>query len=135
MIDHLTPKQRSAAMAKVRGKDTTPEMKVRRLVHSMGYRYRLHRKDLPGKPDMVFPRLRKIVFVHGCFWHMHRCKRLPVTKQDYWKPKFEENKKRDQRNRRQLRRLGWDVFVVWECWTKKPATLKPRLERFLSENR
>lgn len=133
MVDHLTPEKRSECMSKVRGKDTTPEMKVRRMVHAMGYRYRLHIKDIPGKPDLVFPRLRKAIFVHGCFWHMHSCKRLPESNLDYWKPKFEENKKRDRRNLRKLKRLGWEVLTVWECWTKRPEFLQKKLERFLNE--
>ncbi len=133
MVDHLTRQKRSEAMSKVKGKDTSPEMRVRRLVHKMGYRYRLHRKDLPGKPDLVFPRLGKVIFVHGCFWHMHSCRRLPNSNVEYWKAKFEENKKRDRRVRRQLRRLGWEVLVVWECWTKRPKRLQDRLNQFLSE--
>lgn len=120
-------------MAAVHGKNTTPEMRVRRMVHRMGYRYSLHRSDLPGKPDMVFPRLGKVVFVHGCFWHMHRCKRLPKSNRTYWQSKFEENVRRDRRCRRQLRKLSWDVLVVWECWTKKPLWLEARLQKFLSE--
>jgi DNA mismatch endonuclease (patch repair protein) len=133
MVDHLTPQKRSETMSKIRGKDTTPEMEVRRLVHSMGYRYRLHRTDLPGKPDLTFPSLKKIIFVHGCFWHMHKCKRLPKSNTRYWKTKLEENARRDRRVRYQLKKLGWDVLVVWECLTKNPQKLQKRLEKFLSE--
>lgn len=132
MVDHLTPEKRSEAMSRVRGKDTTPEMKVRRMVHGMGYRFRLHPKDLPGKPDLVFPRLGRVIFVHGCFWHMHRCRRPPKSRVGYWNAKFEENKKRDRRVRRQLRALGWDVLVVWECWTKQSERLEQRLKQFLA---
>ena len=121
-------------MSKVHSKDTTPEMKVRRMVHSMGYRYSLHRSDLPGKPDLVFRRLKKVIFVHGCFWHMHLCKELPKSNLEYWKPKLEDNVKRDRKVRRELKKLGWDVLVVWECWTKKPETLHRRLAKFLSNS-
>ncbi len=133
MVDHLTQKQRSAAMSKVRGKNTTPEMKVRRMVHSIGYRYRLHRKDLPGKPDLVFPRLGKLIFVHGCFWHMHRCKRLPKSNLEYWKPKFEENARRDKRIRLKLKKRGWEVLTIWECQTKKLERMLAIIVKFLSQ--
>jgi DNA mismatch endonuclease (patch repair protein) len=129
---------RSAQMARVRGKDTKPEMVVRRLVHAMGYRYRLHRKDLPGKPDLVFPRLRKIIQVHGCFWHQHpdpacRRARIPKTRREFWVPKLEGNARRDIENERALRELGWDVLVVWECETapSRREELARKLEEFL----
>jgi DNA mismatch endonuclease (patch repair protein) len=101
----------------------------------MGYRFRLHRKDLPGKPDLVLPRHKKVIFVHGCFWHGHRCKvggrSRPKSNSSYWNEKLDRNKKRDQANRRKLKRMGWDVLVVWECWTKDEKKLKNRLKSFL----
>lgn len=123
-------------MSKVRSKDTKPEMIVRRLAHALGYRFRLHRADLPGKPDLVFPRLRKAIFVHGCFWHGHNCKRgrnRPRSNQDYWLVKLDRNKQRDQKHRRALKRLGWRVLVVWECQLNDYHTLQSKLIGFLSE--
>lgn len=123
-------------MRAVKSGDTTPELIVRRLVHALGYRYRLHRRDLPGRPDLVFPRLGKAIQVHGCFWHRHACpagQSTPATRLDYWNAKFTRNVDRDRRNLRKLRRLGWSVLVVWECQTRvaKRAALTLRLERFL----
>jgi len=123
-------------MSRIRGKDTKPEMIVRRLVHAAGYRYRLHRRDLPGCPDLVFPGRGKVIFVHGCFWHRHRCRYgrpMPSTRKAFWKRKLEANRARDRKNRRALRRQGWDVFVVWECQTKRPDWLLPRLVNFLEQ--
>lgn len=117
-MDHLSKAQRSQNMARVKSRNSRPEMIVRRLAHSMGYRFRLHRSDLPGKPDLVFPRLRKIILVHGCFWHRHKCRRgrsMPSTRVAFWKSKLGANKERDRKIRRQLQRQGWDVLVVWEC--------------------
>lgn len=105
-------------MSRIRGKGSAPEMKLRRLVHGMGFRYRLHVKELPGKPDLVFPSRHAVIFMHGCFWHRHEgCKlaRLPKSKLDFWKTKLEANKERDLLHQRQLRDLGWRVLVVWEC--------------------
>ena len=135
MADTLTPRERSAIMARIRGKDTKPEMAVRRLVHGMGFRYRLHRKDLPGKPDIVFGPRRKAIFVHGCFWHQHDCPagRMPSSRQDYWKPKLRRNVERDEANRKKLERNGWDVLVIWECETKDKEELAARIMRFLSD--
>jgi len=122
-------------MAAVKSKDTTPEMIVRRLVHAMGYRYRLHVQSLPGNPDLVFPRLRKIIFVSGCFWHMHTCGRcrIPSSRRGYWVKKLERNAARDERVQRALRRQGWRVLVIWECQTPlaKVKLLMGRLTRFL----
>lgn len=121
-------------MQAVRRYDTAPEMQVRRLLHAMGYRFRLHRKDLPGTPDIVLPRHRKIVLVHGCFWHGHEeCKRAtrPVNNASTWAAKIEGNRRRDQRNLDALRSLGWDVLVVWECEVKDTTRLEERLHRFL----
>ena len=109
-------------MRAVKCKDTAPEMVVRRLVHSLGYRYRLHRRDLPGKPDLVFGPRRKVIFVHGCFWHGHTCKRgnrQPKTNADYWRKKIQVNKERDKSTLEELRARGWEILVVWECETKQ----------------
>lgn len=127
--------KRSALMARVRDKDSKPELVVRRLAHRLGYRFRLHRRDLPGTPDLVFPRLRKIIFVHGCFWHRHRgCYRTttPETRKAYWADKFKTNIKRDRLKKRQLEALGWDVLVVWECETFNLDNLSDRLTAFFS---
>ena len=136
-MDPLTPEQRSEQMRKVRGKDTTPETVVRRLVHGMGYRYRLHAKDLPGTPDLVFPSLGKIIQVRGCFWHMHDCGRcrIPQARRKYWVAKLEGNRRRDAASDRRLRQAGWSVMVVWECQTlaRGRARLLRRSERFLGD--
>lgn len=133
-MDNLTPAQRSLTMSRIRAKDTKPELIVRNLVHCLGFRFRLHRRDLPGCPDLVLPRHRKPIFVHGCFWHMHRCcfgKVIPRSNADYWQAKREGNRQRDRKNRVALRRLRWDVFVVWECWTHDQDTLRKPIERIL----
>ena len=123
-------------MASVGTKDTSAEMAVRRMLHGMGYRYALHRSDLPGKPDLVFPSRRKVIFVHGCFWHGHRCRygRLPKSRQEYWQPKIEANKRRDKMQRRKMTRHGWDVLVVWQCQLKKLDRLREKIDSFLSAN-
>jgi len=121
-------------MALVRAKDTGPELAVRRLVHGQGYRYRLHRRDLPGTPDLTFPGLGKVIFVHGCFWHRHKgCSlaRLPKSRVDFWLPKLEGNAKRDTRNVRALRQMGWSVLTVWQCQLCNTARLTNRIRRFL----
>ena len=126
--------ERSRIMRAVKDRDTKPEMIVRRMIHGMGYRYRLHRRDLPGKPDLVFPSRRKVVFVHGCFWHGHDCKRgnrQPATNRDYWIPKLQRNRARDKENLARLRQLGWKSTVVWECETKEDRPLRKKLRRFL----
>jgi DNA mismatch endonuclease, patch repair protein len=126
---------RSALMARVRDKHSKPELVVRRMAHSLGYRFRLHRDDLPGTPDLVFPRLRKAIFVHGCFWHRHKgCSRTtsPKTRSKYWGDKFETNIKRDAIQQRKLRSLGWEVFVIWECQTFDPDDLSKRIAKFCS---
>jgi len=117
-MDTLSPKERSERMSLIRGAGSVPEMKLRRLVHRMGFRYRLHVKELPGKPDLVFPARNAVIFMHGCFWHRHegcRLARLPKSKLEFWKPKLEANKERDLRNQYQLESLGWRVLVIWEC--------------------
>ena len=134
-MDRLTPEQRHRCMSHIRGKDTGPEWAVRRLVHALGFRYRLHVKTLPGKPDLVLPRHRKVLFVHGCFWHAHGCRlsqRPPATHKRFWKEKFTRNVARDQQNLRDLWRAGWQVLVVWECETKDAEHLRVRIREFLS---
>lgn len=138
MADVLTPEQRHKCMASIKGKNTKPELVVRKLAHAMGFRYRLHAKNLPGKPDMVFPRLGKIIFVHGCFWHMHTCRfgRVkPTTNPEFWQHKRESNRERDAKNMKQLKKMGWKVLVVWECWTMDLLRLEGRLRRFLQEDK
>ncbi|MDD5577930.1 MAG: very short patch repair endonuclease [Methylobacter sp.] len=125
---------RSRTMRAVKSRDTMPEMIVRRMVHTMGKRYRLHRADLPGKPDLTFPRLKKIIFVHGCFWHGHDCKRggrLPKENADYWANKINRNKERDVNAQAALTLMGWDVLVIWECQLKNREALGDFLVRFL----
>ena len=134
MADVMTPSQRSRCMSRIRGVDTKPEMVVRSMAHRMGYRFRLHRRDLPGRPDLVFPRTRKIVFVHGCFWHMHVChagRVKPKTNAEFWQTKRSGNVARDCVSIRLLRQSGWRVLIVWECETRKPEQLKRRLCAFL----
>lgn len=135
MADWLTPEQRRRVMQAIKSKDTKPEMTVRRLVHRMGYRYRLHKKGLPGRPDLVFGGRKKIIFVHGCFWHAHNCKygRPPKSRQDYWLPKLKRNKERDAENRAALRELGWRVMTIWECEIKDTAALMNRITTFLDK--
>lgn len=134
MTDALTPERRSGNMAKIRSTNTSPEMLVRRLVHGMGFRYRLHVADLPGKPDLVFSRLKKIIEVRGCFWHQHgNCidSHIPKSRLDYWKPKLERNVKRDKANEKTLRKMGWKMLVIWECEAGH-QNVSEKLERFLS---
>jgi DNA mismatch endonuclease (patch repair protein) len=135
MTDVLTPEQRSRNMAAIRSKDTRAEMRVRSGLHALGLRYRLHRRDLPGKPDLVLPKHRAVVFVHGCFWHMHRCtygRPKPATNADFWEQKRKGNVERDRRNTRELQRAGWRVFVIWECETRTPEGLSTALARVCS---
>lgn len=136
MVDTLTKRERSERMGRVKGADTKPEMVVRRLVHAMGYRYRLHARDLPGKPDIVFRRRKKVIFVHGCFWHRHpECKlaRIPKSRPDFWVPKLEGNRERDIRNQEELARMGWRTLVVWECEIVDRGELGNRIEAFLGK--
>jgi DNA mismatch endonuclease (patch repair protein) len=126
-------------MSLVRAKNTKPEMKVRRLVHSLGFRYVLHRGELPGHPDLVFPAKKKVIFVHGCFWHRHdilTCKltRTPKSNVEFWTRKFEENKKRDRQNQVELLAKGWKLMVIWECELKDLENLKKRVISFLTSN-
>jgi DNA mismatch endonuclease Vsr len=133
-MDKLTPQQRSERMSRIRGKDTKPELAVRRLVHSLGYRYRLHVRSLPGRPDMVFSARRKIILVHGCFWHLHEnCRqyRYPQSKLDFWGPKLKANRLRDTEVQNQLRDLGWETLVVWECQIRDRDRLAQTICDFL----
>jgi DNA mismatch endonuclease (patch repair protein) len=133
MVDTLSPAARSERMSRIRGKNTVPEIVARRLAHGLGYRFRLHRKDLPGSPDLVFPRLKKVVFVHGCFWHGHDCGkgRLPKSNVEFWQTKIAKNRERDERAVTALKAGGWSVLVLWQCDTKDKKTLENRLRRFL----
>jgi len=134
VADRVTPEVRSRIMSRIRSKDTKPEMLVRSAAHALGYRYRLHRKDLPGKPDLTFPSRRAIVFVNGCFWHRHECdsgRRTPKTNAEFWRTKFERNVERDGRNVAELKAMGWRVMTVWECDLEDPEALDRRLIEFL----
>lgn len=134
-MDVLTKEQRSYCMSRIRKTDTTPEIIVRKIIHNSGYRFRLYRNDLPGCPDIVLPRHRKIIFMHGCWWHRHNCKlgkRLPKSRLDYWIPKLQSNKERHKRNLIKLRHQGWKVLTVWECQTKNIEKLQNILNSFLS---
>jgi DNA mismatch endonuclease (patch repair protein) len=135
-LDNISAERRSANMRAIRSKGMKPEMIVRKLVYSLGYRYRLHVKDLPGKPDLVFVGKKKVIFVHGCFWHQHqssKCKivRKPKSNQPYWVPKLDNNRKRDKRNLELLESLGWKCLTVWECETFDMDKLERQLNEFL----
>ncbi|MFC5522663.1 very short patch repair endonuclease [Polaromonas jejuensis] len=132
-MDTLTPEARSRLMSRIRGKDTKPELIVRSVLHRLGFRFRIHRKDLPGRPDIVLPRHKKVVLVHGCFWHGHLCKIAPGPKSNtaYWSPKIEANRARDDRNRTALKDLGWDVLELWECEIRDLQKTEERLRAFL----
>lgn len=136
MVDRVTRAKRSEIMRAVRAKDTRPELAVRRIVSDLGYRYRLHQKSLPGKPDVSFPSRRKAIFVHGCFWHGHaRCPkaRLPKSRVDFWADKLRRNKERDTRNIKDLKRKGWSVLVIWQCQLARPERVERRIKRFLQK--
>ncbi len=132
-MDRLTKERRSWLMSRVKGRNTTPEVAVRSMIHRMGYRFRLHRADLPGKPDIVFGPRKKIVFVHGCFWHGHRCGkgRLPKSNRRFWRNKIVTNRARDRRHIGDLGRLGWKVLVIWQCELKDPLAVRRRIVDFL----
>lgn len=136
MADLLGPEGRSQLMKKVKQRDTAPEILVRSLLHRLGFRFFLHRKDLPGRPDLVFPRRKLAVFVHGCFWHGHDCRRgrLPKTRPEFWAPKIESNRARDRRKEKELIELGWRVVTVWQCELDDMAALTERLMAALSVN-
>lgn len=134
-MDKISSEERSENMRRIRSKDTKPEMLVRRMVYKLGYRYRLHAK-LPGRPDLVFSKKKKLIFIHGCFWHQHddrNCKisRVPKSKIDYWLPKLEKNKKRDADNQIRLKELGWDFMIVWECQLRDKEELVKQVKGFL----
>ena len=136
MADTVTPEVRSAIMSRIKSKGMKPEMRVRRLLHGLGYRYRLHRGDLPGRPDLVFPARRKVVFVNGCFWHLHEgCDRVrvPSSNREYWVAKLNRNRERDQRNLALLEQDGWGVMTVWECELRDIDDATERLTQFLGE--
>lgn len=134
-MDRLSPDQRSRNMGRIRGKDTAPEILVRRLVCQLGFRsrYRVCNQKLPGRPDLVFPRLKKIVFVNGCFWHSHACKaaHIPRSRLEYWGPKLMGNKLRDKKNLKRLRQGGYKILVLWECQLSKTSFTAARLAKFL----
>lgn len=135
MADKFTPQERSRIMARVKGQNTNPERLVRSLLHRLGFRFRIHRKDLPGKPDIVLSKHRKVVFVHGCFWHGHEgCPRAarPTTNVEFWNKKIDGNIRRDINTQEALKALGWDSYVVWQCQTRDMEKLQKRLTDFLS---
>jgi DNA mismatch endonuclease, patch repair protein len=133
VTDNRSSASRSALMARIGGKNTAPEMAVRRLLHSLGYRYRLHRRDLPGTPDIVFPSRRKVIFVNGCFWHSHGCRigQPPKTRTEFWEPKLERNRLRDRENNANLRRMGWKRLTLWQCQIGISQKLAAKLFSFL----
>ncbi len=136
MTDTISVSERSHVMSLIKAKNTRPEMLIRRLVHGAGYRYRLHGKKLPGKPDLVFASRRKVIFVHGCFWHLHEncaLSRMPKSNQNFWIGKLEGNKARDQNEYMRLREEGWDVMVIWECELKDLEAVRLRIARFLGK--
>lgn len=133
-MDNVSPARRSEIMGRVRSRDTVPEMRVRKLVHSMGYRYRLHAKDILGKPDLVFRSRRKVIFVHGCFWHRHpgcALARMPKSREDFWLQKLEANRQRDLKIERTLRETNWSVLIIWECELSDTDWLKNLIKEFL----
>lgn len=128
----FTSEERSAIMRRVRSSDTAPELRVRRMVHKLGLRFRLHDKKLPGKPDLVFATRRQAIFVHGCYWHQHRCEaaKRPATNRRYWNRKLDGNVQRDRKNLRILKRQGWNVLTIWECELRRAEKLQKRVMRF-----
>lgn len=132
-MDRVTPEIRSKIMAAIKSKDTGPELVIRKALHRLGYRYTLHQRDLPGKPDVVFPSRWKALFVHGCFWHGHNCSkgRSPKTNRAFWRNKVRNNKSRDLRTSRALRRAGWSAMTVWQCQTGNLERLVEKIVRFL----
>lgn len=132
-MDIFSKTKRSEIMRSIKGKDTKPEKIVRSLLHSMGYRFRIHVKDLPGSPDIVLPKHKSVIFVHGCFWHGHNCKiaKIPKTETPFWMNKFEKNKLRDEKNQSELRQRGWKVFVIWECETGDREALQEKISELI----
>ena len=137
MADTLTRAERSERMSRIRSRDTKPELLVRKALHASGFRFRLHRRDLPGRPDIVLPKYNAVVFVQGCFWHAHTCQkgRIPGTQSKFWKSKFEGNKKRDIRNTRALRAMGWRVYTIWECEFTNAPKRERAIERLIRKLR
>lgn len=135
MADVLKPDQRSKCMSAIRSVNTKPELLVRRIVYNLGYRYRLHVKDLPGKPDLVLRKIKAVIFVHGCFWHLHSCAdgHIPESRLDYWLPKLSGNRKRDRAHVYKLKKEGWRVLTIWECQLKSPKQIRNRIDRFLAQ--
>ncbi|MEO5957934.1 MAG: very short patch repair endonuclease [Opitutaceae bacterium] len=133
MADRVSSKTRSKIMASVGTRDTGPEVALRKALHRLGYRYRTSYPTLPGRPDIAFPRLRKVIFVHGCFWHGHHCRwgKLPKSRPEYWVPKLATNRSRDSRVLRSVRRAGWKAFVVWQCQIRNLDKALPRVLKFL----
>lgn len=134
LMDFMSPEKRSKIMRSIGSKNTKPELAIRHLVHSLGYRYRLHNKKLPGKPDLTFSSKRKVIFVHGCFWHQHKdCSagKIPASRIEYWKPKLERNVTRDIDNQRKLAESGWDVLIIWECEIENIDLIIKRIKEFL----
>jgi DNA mismatch endonuclease, patch repair protein len=137
MVDRFTPDQRSKMMAAIRSRDTVPERKVRSIAHRLGFRFTLRRKDLPGRPDLVFPRLKAVIFVHGCFWHRHAdCSRStsPATNRAFWEAKFNRNVSRDAEALARLGNSGWKTLVVWECELREHSKLRQKIRRFLQSS-
>ncbi|WP_297229085.1 very short patch repair endonuclease [uncultured Desulfovibrio sp.] len=135
-MDSVSKEKRSWIMGRVKGRNTRPEKLVRSLLHGMGYRFRLQRADLPGRPDIVLPKYRTVIFVHGCYWHRHDCpngKRLPKTRLDFWIPKLEGNRLRDVKNQEKLVQMGWKVLVLWECTLKDKVALQEKIRCFLND--
>jgi DNA mismatch endonuclease, patch repair protein len=134
MSDTLTQSQRKFCMSQNKEKNTSPEISVRRLVYSLGFRYRLHRRDLPGCPDMVFPAKKKVIFINGCYWHRHNCKKgrsMPATRKKFWQQKFKRTIERDKHNYRTLKKLSWKILIIWECQIKKPVKITDKIISFL----
>ncbi len=137
-MDRLTKEHRSWNMSRIKGKNTKPELIVRKMMHGMGYRFRLHRQDLPGCPDIVLPKYGTVIFVHGCYWHRHKGCRLayiPKTRVEFWTKKFEGNVKRDRKHRVELKKLGWNVGVIWECETQDHDILYGCIENIMDETK
>ena len=134
-MDRISKEHRSWNMSRIKGKDTKPEIRVRKMMHRMGYRFRIHRKDLPGRPDIVLPKYKTVIFVHGCYWHRHkRCKLAytPKSRVEFWTEKFDSNVKRDREHKAELVKLGWNVGVIWECETQDQAVLSGRIKEIMN---
>ena len=134
-VKHKVSEQRSRNMSAIKSKNTKPEIAVRKLLHSMGYRFRLHRKDLPGSPDIVLPKYKTVIFVHGCFWHRHEnCKyaSTPKTRKEFWENKFKVNLKRDAEVQEKIKNIGWQSVVIWECDTRNISFMKNKIEKLLN---